>query len=66
MSELSTRSMHELVKSRGDKRVSKNSADELGDVLEKFAGEIAEEAITLSSEEGMKTVRGEHIRKALK
>lgn len=57
--------MKELIKSQGDKRVSEDSAKELGEVLERFAGDVAEEAIAVAREEGRKTVRAEDIRKAL-
>lgn len=57
--------MKELIKSQGDKRVSEDSAQELGKVLERFAGDVAEEAIAVAREDGRKTVRAEDIRKAL-
>ena len=57
--------MKELIKSQGDKRVSEDSAKELGTVLERFAGDVAEEAIAVAREDGRKTVRAEDIRKAL-
>lgn len=63
--EFSISKMKELIKSQGDKRVSEDSAKELGEVLERFAGDVAEEAIAVAREEGRKTVRAEDIRKAL-
>jgi len=58
--------MHNLIKSQGDKRVSETASNELGEVLERFAGDIAEEAIALAKEEGYQTVKEKHIRKVLK
>jgi histone H3/H4 len=66
MSEFSISAMHNLVKSQGDKRVSNGSADQLRSILETFAGDVAEEAIAIAKEEGYQTVKGEHVRKALK
>lgn len=63
--EFSISKMKELIKSQGDKRVSEDSAQELGTVLERFAGDVAEEAIAVAREDGRKTVRAEDIRKAL-
>lgn len=63
--EFSTRSIHRLIKSQGDKRVSETASMELGEILERFAGDLAEEAIALANEQGSKTVKDEHIRDAL-
>lgn len=63
--EFSIAKMKELIKSQGDKRVSEESADELRDILEMFAGDIAEEAIAVAKEDGRKTVRAEDVREAL-
>lgn len=63
--EFSISKMKELIKSQGDKRVSQDSARELRTVLERFAGDVAEEAIALARKDGRKTVRAEDIRKAL-
>lgn len=64
--EFSVRSMHELIKSQGDKRVSEQASVELGEILERFAGDVVEEAIELANEDGYKTVKREYIRKALR
>ena len=64
--EFSKAKMKELLKSRTDKRVSEDSSKELGDVLEMFAGDVAEEAIAVAKEDGRKTLRKEDIRKALR
>ena len=58
--------MKEIIKSQGDKRVSEGSAEELRSVMERFAGDVAEEAIAVAKEDGRKTVRAEDIREALK
>lgn len=57
--------MKEIIKDQGDKRVSQDSAEELRAVLERFAGDVSEEAIALARKDGRKTVRAEDIRKAL-
>lgn len=63
--EFSIAKMKEIMKSQGDKRVSEDSADELRNILEMFAGDVSEEAIAIAKEDGRKTVRAEDIRKAL-
>ncbi len=63
--EFSISKMKEIIKSQGDKRVSEDSADELRNVMERFAGDVAEEAIAIAEEDGRKTVRGSDIREAL-
>ncbi len=63
--EFSVSKMKEMIKNQGDKRVSEDSAKELGETLEMFAGDIAEEAIAIAEEDGRKTVREEDIREAL-
>ncbi len=63
--EFSTAKMKEIIKSQSDKRVSRDSAEELRIVLERFAGDVAEEAIAIAREKGRKTVREEDIREAL-
>lgn len=63
--EFSISKMKELVKDQGDKRVSRDSAEELRKVLETFAGDVAEEAIAQARKDGRKTVRAEDIREAL-
>jgi histone H3/H4 len=64
--EFSVSKMKEMLKNAGDKRVSEDSAMELGDVLETFAGDVAEEAAAVAEEDGRKTVRAEDIKEALK
>jgi histone H3/H4 len=64
--EFSISKMKEMIKSQGDKRVSEDSAEELREILEMFAGDIAEEAIAVAHEDDRKTVRAEDIRKALR
>jgi histone H3/H4 len=58
--------MHNLIRNQTGKRVSENAADELGEILERFAGDAAEEAIALASQDGYKTIKQEHIQQALK
>ncbi len=57
--------MRKIIKSQTGKRISDAGAQELGDVLERFAGDIAEEAIAVARDDGRKTVRAEDIKKAL-
>ncbi|MFB6174835.1 MAG: histone [Candidatus Nanohalobium sp.] len=64
--EFSVAKMKDMIKTQGDKRVSEEGAEELGDILETFAGDVAEEAIAIAEEKGRKTVRGEDVREALK
>lgn len=64
--EFSISKMKEMIKSQGDKRVSEDAADELRQVLEMFAGDVAEEAIAVAQEDDRKTVRGEDVKEALK
>lgn len=64
--EFSKAKMKELLKSTTDKRVSEDASQELGDVLEMFAGDVAEEAIAVAKEDGRKTLRKEDVRKALR
>ena len=58
--------MKEMIKNQGDKRVSEDAAEELGQILELFAGDLAEESVAVAEEDGRKTVRGEDVKKALK
>jgi histone H3/H4 len=64
--EFSVSKMKEMIKNEGDKRVSENSAEKLGDILETFAGDVAEEAVAVAKEDGRKTVRAEDIKSALR
>jgi histone H3/H4 len=64
--EFSISKMKQIIKENSNKRVSEGSAEELREVLEMYAGDIAEEAIAVAKDDGRKTVRGEDIRKALR
>ncbi|MEF8880500.1 MAG: histone [Candidatus Nanohaloarchaea archaeon] len=64
--EFSKAKMKELLKSSSDKRISEDASRELGEVLEMFAGDVAEEAIAVAKEDGRKTLRKEDVRKALR
>lgn len=63
--EFSIPKMKEIVKNNSDKRVSKEAAEELGEVLERFAGDVSEEAKAVAKRDGRKTVRKEDVREAL-
>jgi histone H3/H4 len=62
--EFSTRAVHRLIKAQSDKRVFEAASNKLGDILETFAGDIAEEAVALAEEEGYQTIKRKHIREA--
>lgn len=64
--EFSTSKMKDLIKSETNKRVSKDAAEELREVLETYAGDISETAINVAKDNDRKTVRGEDVRDALK
>lgn len=64
--EFSTAKMKELLRRNSNKQVSKDAATELGETLEMFAGDVAEEALAITEEDGRKTVRREDVREALK
>ncbi|MFQ3275279.1 MAG: histone H3/H4 [Candidatus Nanohaloarchaea archaeon] len=64
--EFSISKMKEMIKNQGDKRVSEDAAEELGEILEMFAGDLAEESVAVAREDGRKTVRGEDVKEALK
>ena len=64
--EFSVSKMKEMIKNEGDKRVSEDSAKKLGDLLETFAGDLAEEAVAVAKEDGRKTVRAEDVKAALR
>jgi len=64
--EFSISKMKEMIKSEGDKRVSEDSAKKLGELLETFAGDLAEEAVAVAEEDGRKTVRAEDVKAALR
>lgn len=63
--EFTTPKMKETIKKQTSKRVSEDAADGLGQILETFAGDVAEEARAIAEENGRKTVRREDVRKAL-
>lgn len=64
--EFSKAKMKEMVKDQTSKRVSEEGAVEFGQVLEQYAGDIAEEAIAIAKKKGRKTVRAEDIRDSLR
>lgn len=62
----STSAMKRVMKSETDKRVSKDSADELREELRDYAKDVVEDAIEIAEGKGRKTVREEDIKEALK
>ncbi len=65
MSEFSLASMKRLIRRAGKNRVSKDASIELSAILESLGTVIAEEAIRKSEQEGVKTVKKKHIKKAV-
>ncbi|MFB6245896.1 MAG: histone [Candidatus Nanohaloarchaea archaeon] len=63
--EFSTSKMKDLIKSETDKRVAEDAANRLREVLERYAGDIAEQAIDAASKDDRKTVRGEDVKEVL-
>jgi histone H3/H4 len=63
--EFSIRSMKLIIKENTEKRVSEDSAATLGDFLNKWGSEVAEDAAEIAEEKGRKTVRAEDIKEAL-
>lgn len=64
--EFSNAKMKEIIKQQTGKRVSKNAGQELGEVIETFAGDVAEEAIALAENDGRKTLKARDVRQALR
>jgi len=64
--EFSTRSMNTLLKQTTSKQVSKEAANQLGEVLEKFSEDVPKDAVSLAAEDGYQTVKTTHIKDALK
>ncbi len=65
MSEFSISAGKRIIKKQGNKRVSKDASKELIEILERFAGDVAEEAIAVAQEEDYETVKQEHLKRAL-
>lgn len=65
MTEFSISAMKRIFKENSNKRVSEDSAIELRDILETKGMGISQLAIEKAEQEGLKTVKPEHIREAL-
>lgn len=63
--EYSIRSMKILIQENTEKRVSEGSAAAIGEFLEKWGSEVAEDATEIAEGKGRKTVRAGDIREAL-
>jgi len=63
--EFSDRSMRLLIKGQTELRVSKSASTELGEFLEGFADDVAEEAVETAREQGYQTVKQRHIKNVL-
>lgn len=64
-SEFTQAAMKRIIHRNTDRQVSADAAEELGEILELFAGDISEEAIAQAREDGRKTVRREDVQAAL-
>lgn len=58
--------MRQIFKSNTTKRVSEDAAKELGEFLDDWSEEVAEEAVEVAKEKGRSTVRAEDIRDVLR
>lgn len=63
--EFSIRSMKIIIQENTEKRVSEGSAAALGEFLDKWGSEVAEDAAEIAEGKGRKTVRIEDIKEAL-
>jgi histone H3/H4 len=63
--EFSIRSMKLIIRENTEKRVSEDSATALGEFLDNWSGEVAEDATEIAEGKGRKTVRVEDIKQAL-
>lgn len=64
MAELPVAAVDRIIRRAGGQRVSESAAEELAEILEEYALEIAGEATELSEHAGRKTVRDTDIRLA--
>lgn len=64
--EFSISKMKEILKSNTDKRVSKDAARELRNLLENTVEELAEDSISEAESDGRKTVRDSDVVSALR
>ena len=55
-----------IAKKAGAKRVSKDALEELRDIMEEYATDIAEKSVRLSRHAGRRTVKKEDIRFVVK
>jgi histone H3/H4 len=58
--------MYRILKKSGAERVSDESADELRQILEELAEDIAKSAVDMASHAGRKTVKAEDVKLASK
>jgi DNA-binding protein len=65
-SELGLSAMYRLLKKAGAERVSDESAEELRDIIETVATNIAKSAVDMAYHAGRKTVKAEDVRLASK
>lgn len=63
--EFSNRSMKLIIQENTEKRVSEDSATALGQFLDEWGSEVAEDAAEIADEKSRKTVRAQDIKQAL-
>ncbi len=63
--EYSSEVIKQIITEKADIKVSDEAAEELGEMLELFAGYVTEEAVGRANEEGRKVINKEDIEKAL-
>lgn len=64
--EFSILKMKKVVRSVGQKKVSKSAAEELNDELEQHCSDIANNAVEILEEKDRETLRAEDVREAIK
>lgn len=66
VNEIKVAPMHKIIKRAGASRVSEESAEALGRVLEEIGVKVAKEAIDFASHAGRKTIKARDIEIAAK
>ncbi len=65
MTELSLSCMDRIIRKVGNDRVSESAAFELRAIIESLGKEIAEEAMRNAKQEGIKTIKRDHVKEAV-
>jgi len=64
--ELAHKTVHDLIKSTTEKRVSRDAADELNFELQEYGKKVSEKAREFAESNGRKTVRKDDIKRAVR